>query len=63
MQTQLTISVENLAPQNGTSLTPFWFGLHNGSFDTYDRVRPASFGFVQVAEDVEELEAKLKASL
>ncbi|MEL6402608.1 MAG: spondin domain-containing protein [Cyanobacteria bacterium J06607_6] len=51
MQTQLTISVENLAPQNGTSLTPFWFGLHNGSFDTYDRGRPASLGLEQVAED------------
>ncbi|MEM1310044.1 MAG: spondin domain-containing protein [Cyanobacteria bacterium P01_H01_bin.153] len=51
MQTQLTISVENLAPENGTSLTPFWFGFHNGSFDTYDRGRPASEGLERIAED------------
>lgn len=51
MQTQLTISIENLAPENGTSLTPFWFGFHNGSFDTYDRGRPASLGLERVAED------------
>lgn len=29
----LKITVENLAPEGGTLLTPFWFGLHNGSFD------------------------------
>lgn len=52
MTTQvITIAIENLAPQNGTSLTPFWFGLHNGSFDTYDRGRPASLGLERVAED------------
>ncbi|MDB9526475.1 spondin domain-containing protein [Oscillatoria sp. CS-180] len=51
MQTQLTITVENLAPENGTSLTPFWFGIHDGGFDTYDRGRPASAGLESVAED------------
>ncbi|MEM1280335.1 MAG: spondin domain-containing protein [Cyanobacteria bacterium P01_H01_bin.152] len=51
MQTQLTISVENLAPENGTFLTPLWFGLHNGLFDTYDRGRPASSGLEELAED------------
>ena len=51
MQTQLTISVENLAPENGTSLTPFWFGFHDGNFDTYDRGRPASEGLERIAED------------
>jgi Ca2+-binding RTX toxin-like protein len=49
--TQITISIENLAPTNGTSLTPFWFGLHDGNFDTYDRGRPASPGLEQIAED------------
>ncbi|NJR39892.1 MAG: hypothetical protein HC781_15070 [Leptolyngbyaceae cyanobacterium CSU_1_4] len=51
MQTQLTISVENLAPTNGTLLTPVWFGIHNGTFDTYDRGRPASLGLERIAED------------
>ena len=51
MQTQLTIEIENLAPTNGTLLTPVWFGIHNGTFDTYDRGRPASPGLEQLAED------------
>ncbi|MGF1461335.1 MAG: spondin domain-containing protein [Leptolyngbyaceae cyanobacterium] len=49
--TQLTISIENLAPESGTSLTPFWFGFHDGGFDTYDRGRPVSPGLESVAED------------
>jgi Ca2+-binding RTX toxin-like protein len=51
MQTQLTIEIENLAPTNGTLLTPVWFGFHNGNFDTYDRGRPASPGIERIAED------------
>jgi Ca2+-binding RTX toxin-like protein len=51
MQTQLTIEIENLAPTQGTLLTPVWFGFHNGTFDTYDRGRPASPGLESVAED------------
>jgi hypothetical protein len=51
IETQITISIENLAPESGTSLTPFWFGLHNGNFDTYDRGRPASQGVERIAED------------
>ncbi len=31
------VSVTNLAPTNGTLLTPTWFGFHDGSFDIYDR--------------------------
>jgi Ca2+-binding RTX toxin-like protein len=50
-ETQITISIENLAPTAGTSLTPFWFGLHDGNFDTYDRGRPASQGVERIAED------------
>ncbi len=50
VDTQITITVENLAPTNGTSLTPFWFGLHDGNFDTYDRGRPASLGLERIAE-------------
>jgi Ca2+-binding RTX toxin-like protein len=51
MQTLLTISVENLAPTNGTLLTPLWFGFHNGRFDTVDAGRPASPGVEAIAED------------
>ncbi|MBW4551398.1 MAG: spondin domain-containing protein [Aphanocapsa sp. GSE-SYN-MK-11-07L] len=51
MQTQLTIEIENLAPTNGTLLTPVWFGIHNGTFDTYDRGRPVSPGLERLAED------------
>jgi Ca2+-binding RTX toxin-like protein len=51
MQTQLTIEIENLAPTNGTLLTPVWFGIHNGTFDTYDRGRPVSPGLESIAED------------
>ena len=33
----LKVSIENLAPQNGTLLTPLWVGFHDGGFDVYDR--------------------------
>jgi hypothetical protein len=32
----LKITVENLAPESGTFLTPLWFGLHNGNFDLFN---------------------------
>ena len=47
---QVTVTIENLAPENGTFLTPFWVGFHNG-FDTYDRGRPVSPGLESLAED------------
>lgn len=47
----VTISIENLAPENGTFLTPLWFGFHDGTFDTYDRGRPSSPGLERLAED------------
>ncbi|MFB2936063.1 spondin domain-containing protein [Aerosakkonemataceae cyanobacterium BLCC-F154] len=47
----VTVSVENLAPEKGTFLTPLWFGFHNGNFDTYDRGRPVSPGLESLAED------------
>lgn len=49
--TQITISIKNLAPTNGTSITPVWFGFHDGNFDTYDRGRPVSEGVERLAED------------
>ncbi len=48
---EVTITVENLSPENGTPITPLWFGLHDGNFDTYDRGRPASLGLSSLAED------------
>jgi Ca2+-binding RTX toxin-like protein len=48
---KLSISVENLAPQNGGSIAPFWFGFHNGQFKTFDVGQRASAGVEQLAED------------
>ncbi len=52
MNTQkLSISVENLAPQNGSSVAPVWFGFHNGQFKTFEVGQSASAGVEQLAED------------
>ena len=32
----VTVTVENLAPNNGNFLTPVWVGFHDGRFDSYD---------------------------
>ena len=50
-QTDVTVTIQNLAPEGGTFLTPVWVGFHNGEFDTYDRGRPASTGLESIAED------------
>lgn len=50
-QTDVTVTIENLAPENGTFITPVWVGFHNGEFDTYDRGRPVSPGLESLAED------------
>lgn len=50
-ETNITVTIENLAPENGTFITPAWVGFHNGEFDTYDRGRPASPGLESLAED------------
>ena len=47
---QVTVSITNNAPEQGTFQTPFWVGFHNG-FDTYDRGRPVSPGLESLAED------------
>lgn len=49
----LRITVDNLAPTNGTALTPAWFGFHDGNFDLYDRGAPVTPGLESVAEDGE----------
>lgn len=45
------IKVTNEAPENGTCQTPVWVGIHDGSFDSYDRDAPASAGLERIAED------------
>ena len=50
-ETQVTVTIENLAPENGIYLTPFWVGFHNGSFDTYNRGVAISPVFEPLVED------------
>ena len=47
----LRITIDNLAPDNGTALTPTWFGFHDGSFDLYNRGEAATAGLESLAED------------
>lgn len=53
LETKVTVTIENLAPENETALTPLWFGLHDGNFDTYDRGRPASAGLENINDEAE----------
>lgn len=48
---EVRITIENLAPENGTFLTPLWVGVHDGSFDSYDGGAPSSPGIERIAED------------
>ena len=47
----LEVTVENLSPENGAAITPVWFGLHDGSFDTFEVGEAASSGVMYLAED------------
>ena len=49
--TDIRISVRNDSPAGGTFLTPFWFGVHDGSFDIYDLGAASSAGLEALAED------------
>lgn len=52
--TIIQVTIENLAPQGGIFLTPFWVGFHDGNFDIYNRgesVNPNFLGTESVAED------------
>lgn len=46
-----TVEVTNLAPDGGTIQTPVWVGIHDGSFDLYDRGEPISPELERLAED------------
>lgn len=60
----IRVTVDNLAPDNGTFLTPAWFGFHDGSFDLYDRGEPITAGLERLVEDgnVEPLNAEFLAA-
>lgn len=38
---RVDVTIENLAPRDGTFQTPHWVGFHDGSFDVYDGGTPA----------------------
>jgi Ca2+-binding RTX toxin-like protein len=48
---KIAITLENLAPENGGSLAPFWFGFHNGQFDSFNEGESASPAIEALAED------------
>jgi len=50
-QVTLEVTVENLSPENGAVVTPVWFGLHDGSFDTFEVGESASSGVMYLAEE------------
>lgn len=47
---QLTVTVENLAPQNGVSFAPLRVGFHSGVFDAFNLGEAAGAAIVSVAE-------------
>jgi Ca2+-binding RTX toxin-like protein len=47
----LEVTVDNLSPENGALIAPVWFGLHNGSFDTFEPNQTASSGVMYLAEE------------
>ena len=48
---RVTTTVTNPAPMGGTCMSPTWFGIHDGTFDLYDRGQPASEPLERIAED------------
>ncbi len=49
----IQVTVENLNDDGGFFFTPFWLGVHDGSFDSYDGGALASLfpGITEIAED------------
>ncbi|MGF1528353.1 MAG: spondin domain-containing protein [Candidatus Competibacterales bacterium] len=52
---QLTVTIENLAPRNGTFQTPHFVAFHDGSFDIYNGGTPADSLPIPGSEGVERL--------
>ncbi len=48
---RVQVTIENLAPAQGTAQTPVWVGFHDGSFDTFTVGEAASEGLERIAED------------
>lgn len=49
--TRVRITVTNLAPTNGTALTPMWLGVHDGNFRVFTPGESVSAGLESLAED------------
>ena len=47
----IQVTVESLAPENGTFLTPVWTGFHDGNFDIYNLGETATPALESLAED------------
>ena len=47
---EISITVENLGSAGGFSFTPFWFGVHDGSFDTFNEGMASGMGVTSIAE-------------
>ena len=47
----VTVTIENIAPENGVILTPAWVGFHSGSFDSYNGGLTSLEGLERLAED------------
>lgn len=48
---EVEVTIENLAPENGSFLTPVWVGFHNGEFDSYDNGAAIRESIERIAED------------
>ena len=47
----LVVTVEDLAPSEGVGFSPFWFGFHDGTFDTFTPGESASLQLEILAEE------------
>ena len=45
------ITITNIAPEFGVCITPVWFGIHDGTFDTYNGGDPLVPELVPLVED------------
>lgn len=48
---EVTVTIDNIAPDQGPVLTPLWVGFHEGEYDLYEFGAPASDGLERIAED------------
>jgi hypothetical protein len=46
----ITVSIENTMADDSFFFTPFWVGVHDGSFDTYDNGAFSSLALTNIAE-------------